>query len=280
MKMDKNIPQAWLKQAPIALSVSVMLEGWIDDAAPGIGPMGNPLRAGTLDLQGRSWADYGPNAGAWRILDLLQRHNVKAVFYTSGIIAERYPQLMQEIAGAGHNVAAHSWTQNMIPAYLDAHEEAQDIERCTLAIERTTGQRPIGWLSPRCTPSADTSRLLAAAGYSWHADIFDRDVPYPLTTSSGTLLAMPFTMEVNDMPLYVRYGNEPQAYTRVLKRIVENWQRVGATPVCLDLTVHAHVFGRPAGAVELLDCLEFLQQRKDAAWLTNHAELAGLYCAG
>ena len=28
---------------PLAISVSVMLEGWTDDSAPGIGPMGNPL---------------------------------------------------------------------------------------------------------------------------------------------------------------------------------------------------------------------------------------------
>ncbi len=30
--------------------------------------MGNVLKAGTLDLQGRSWADYGAKAGAWRRL--------------------------------------------------------------------------------------------------------------------------------------------------------------------------------------------------------------------
>jgi len=34
---------------PLALSVSVMLEGWTDDSAPGIGPMGNPLKSGVLD---------------------------------------------------------------------------------------------------------------------------------------------------------------------------------------------------------------------------------------
>jgi hypothetical protein len=38
----------------LALSVSVMLEGWTDGAAPEIGPMSNPLRSGVLDLQGRS----------------------------------------------------------------------------------------------------------------------------------------------------------------------------------------------------------------------------------
>ena len=67
-----------------------MLEGWSDDSAPGIGPMGNPPKAGVLDLQARSWAEYGPKVGAWRLLDML-RADVRAVFYVSGILAERYP---------------------------------------------------------------------------------------------------------------------------------------------------------------------------------------------
>ena len=83
---------------PLALSVSVMLEGWTDDSAPGIGPMGNPLKAGVLDLQARSWAEYGPKVGAWRLLDILQRLEVRSVFYVSGILAERYPESGRFIA--------------------------------------------------------------------------------------------------------------------------------------------------------------------------------------
>ena len=87
---------------------------------------------------------------------------------------------------------------------------------------------PLGWLSPRCTPSAHTSRLLARAGFRWHADMFDADLPYRIDTAEGSLVGMPFTMEVNDMPLYVRYGNEPEAFTRTLARIVEGWDRLGS----------------------------------------------------
>ena len=50
------LPAGWPAGKSLAVSVSVMLEGWTDNAAPGVGPMGNVLKAGTLDLQGRSWA--------------------------------------------------------------------------------------------------------------------------------------------------------------------------------------------------------------------------------
>ena len=81
------------------------------------------------------------------------------------------------------------------------------------------------------------------------------------------------------MPLYVRYGAEPEAFTRILERIVGNWPRLGRPAGCLDITVHAHVFGRPFGAIEFLNCLE-AAQRYEWAWLTDHLTLAGLCKAG
>ena len=277
MTPAKALPAGWPRDRPLAVSVSVMLEGWTDDSAPGIGPMGNPLKAGILDLQARSWADYGPKVGAWRILDILAARNLRAVFYVSGILAERYPDLMRAIAGAGHVVAAHGWGQNIIPAYQTADEETNDLARCVGSIERSAGTRPLGWISPRCTPSARTSELLSRNGFEWHADFFDSDLPYRRTTPTGAITAVPFTMEVNDMPLYVRYGSEPEAFTRILERIVANWPKLGRPAGCLDITVHAHVFGRPVGALEFMHALEVAEHYRDWTWLTDHRMLADLF---
>ncbi len=270
------LPAGWPDGRPLAISVSVMLEGWTDDAAPGIGPMGNPLKAGVLDMQARSWAEYGPKVGAWRLLDILAREKVRAVFYVSGILGERYPELMREIVRAGHVLAAHGWSQHIIPAYQTAEEEKRDLERCAKAVGQG-GRRIAGWLSPRCTPSARTSDLLAEAGFDWHADFFDEDLPSRRRTEAGPITAVPFTMEVNDMPLYVRYGSEPEAFTRTLERIVANWPALGSRPGCLDITVHAHVFGRPMGAIEFAKSLEVARRHAGWAWLTDHCALAELY---
>jgi hypothetical protein len=256
-----------------------MLEGWAAPDAPGIGPMGNPLKPGTVDLQARSWADYGAKVGAWRLLDLLDQEDVRAVFYTSGVVAENYPDLTAAIARRGHVVAAHGWSQGTLPAYLTEAAEAADIARCVDVLQGATGMHPAGWLSPRCTPSAHTSRLLVEAGFRWHAEMFDSDLPYPIATGSGSLLGVPFTMEVNDMPLYVRYGNEPDAFTRTLEKIVSGWPRLGSPFGCLDITVHAHVFGRPYGALALLDSLAVVK-RHGWCWLTDHARLTDVFTGG
>lgn len=273
-----EVPATWPAQRPLAVPISIMLEGWADGSAPGIGPMGNPLKAGVLDTQAVSWAEYGAKVGAWRMLDVLDRHQARAVFYVSGIVAERYPDLLAAITQQGHVVAGHSWTQGTIPAYLSPEEERRDIARCTDILTQTSGSRPRGWISPRCTPSAVTSQLLVEAVYAWHADTFDADVPYRKDTPAGPIVAMPFTMDINDMPLSVRYGNVPEAYTQALARVLDNWGLLG-TPACLDMTLHAHVFGRPAGAIEFIHAIDLVRRHEQVAWLTHHAELSDMMAA-
>jgi hypothetical protein len=255
-----------------------MLEGWTDDAAPGLGPMGNPLRAGVYDTQAKSWAEYGAQTGAWRLLDVLADTDVKAVFYVSGILAERNADLMKAIAQQGHIVAAHAWSQHIIPAYQTRDEELSDLKRCIKVLEQTSGMRPQGWISPRATPSLQTPELLAEEKMTWFVDVFDRDMPYTIDTAKGSVLAIPFTMEVNDFPLLVRYGNEPEAFVRTLSHLLDGWSDIGNPAACLDLTAHAHVFGRPAGAMAFKKALRLVRDNP-LTWVTHHEEVASLYKA-
>lgn len=276
--MSMTLPSGWPDARTLAVSVSVMLEGWSEGAAPGVGPMGNVLKAGTLDLQGRSWAEYGAKAGAWRLLDILAAEQVRAVFYVSGVLAEQYPDLMRSIVAAGHNLAAHGWSQHIIPATQDEATERADLHRCLTVLEATSGMRPRGWISPRCTPSAHTTELLRAAGLAWHSDFFDEDLPRLVQTAAGSITAIPFTMEMNDMPMSVRYGNEPETYTRTLQRILEGWSGLPPRPACLDVTVHAHVYGRPMGAIEFANSLRAVKA-SGSAFLTEHDALGAMFAA-
>ena len=244
-----DMPAAWPTDRPIAMSVSVMLEGWTDDAAPGIGPMGNPLRAGVFDTQAKSWADYGAKTGAWRLLDVLADTDTQAVFYVSGVLAERNAELMQAISAQGHVVAAHAWSQHIIPAYQTRDEELADLKRCRAVLERTSA-------SAHGDGSAARDAEPAHAGAARRRRIWlvrRRVRPGPalssIQTAAGPIVGLPFTMEINDFPLLVRYGNEPEAFVRTLKSLLDGWRSIRSPFAAVDLTAHAHVFGRPAGAM-------------------------------
>jgi peptidoglycan/xylan/chitin deacetylase (PgdA/CDA1 family) len=270
-------PGFWPEGRSLAVSVNVMLEQWSDDVAPGLGPMGNPLRAGVLDTQARSWAAYGPNAGAWRILDVLAANGTKALFYVSGILAERHAPLIKAIHGAGHALACHGWAQEILPIYQSREDETRDLDRTAAAILAAAGVKPRGFLSPRCTPSASTQEILAERGYLWHADIFDADLPYRLNTPAGALVAVPFTMEINDLPMAVRYGNAWDAFPSALQFVLDGAAELAAKPACIDVTVHAHLFGRPGGALALSQALKLARRHDRHVFLTTHADLAAAF---
>ncbi len=149
----------------------------------------------------------------------------------SGIFGERTPAMVRAIVEAGHEIVAHSFTQDTIPAQLTAEQVRADIARTTAALEAACGQRPRGWISPRGTPSADSAAFLVEAGYLWQGDVFDDDRPYLQIFDAGRLVAIPLTMEINDLPHAMRFGRSPAQYVELfdqaLEHMLERRQRGG-----------------------------------------------------
>ena len=263
----------WPGRRRLAANFRFAFEGWSDGHWPGTSPMGNPLKAGIPDLNAIGWAEYGHRRGVFRLLKTFARHRVRATVMVSGIMAERHPETVRRIHEAGHEVAAHSYAMDVVPAYLDEAAERANIRRTTGLIERATGTRPEGWVSPRATPSPNTGRLLAEEGYLWHGDTLNDDLPYLVEFGADAIVAIPSTMEINDLPLYMRHGQPPG----LLVELFEDWLAYGraheAEVLKIDPTVHAHVFGRPIGAA-VLDRLLAIATAADDLWIATRAEVA------
>jgi peptidoglycan/xylan/chitin deacetylase (PgdA/CDA1 family) len=261
----------WPGGKRIAVFFRVSFEWWSDGKWPGIGPMGNPLKAGVPDLNAIGWAEYGHRRGIHRILDVLARQDIKATINVSGIMAERYPGTVRKIAEAGHEIVAHSYTMDMIPAYLTEDEERENIRHTTDLIERAAGIRPTGWISPRSTPSLRTPKLLAEAGFEWHGDTLNDDLPYVVEFGDRAIVAFPNNTEVNDLPLYMRHGNAPQ----VMFDIFEHWLRCAREretgPVRMDPAIHAHVFGRSPGLFVYERIIEVAKESADV-WIGTRSQ--------
>jgi peptidoglycan/xylan/chitin deacetylase (PgdA/CDA1 family) len=263
----------WPGGKRIAVFFRVSFEWWSDGKWPGIGPMGNPLKAGVPDLNAVGWAEYGHRRGIHRVLDVLARQEIRATINVSGILAERYPEVVKRIAEEGHDVVAHSYTMDVIHAYLNEDEERANIVRTTDLLERATGKRPTGWISPRSTPGPRTPRLLAEAGYDWHGDTLNDDLPYLVNFGERSIVAFPNNTEVNDLPMYMRHGQPP----RVMLEVFEDWlecarlREKGAVRV--DPAIHTHVFGRPLGCSVYERIMEVAKAATDV-WIGTRSEAA------
>lgn len=256
----------------IAVVFNIAYEAWSDGKAPGIGPMGNVLKPGYFDTNAHSWATFGPVRGIQRLIGIAEAHGIKTSVMVSGVLAERYPDTVRMIHARGHEVLAHSWGMDVIPVYLDEAAERANIRSNVAALEGVTGVRPVGWISPRGTGSLASPRLLAEEGFLWHGDCNDDDLPYVIERGGRRLVAIPLTMDVNDLPHSIRYGNPPRALLELFTDTLAAARR-DEVPLMIDVTAHTHVYGRAFGAWVFGEAMRLAQRARDV-WIGTRAEMA------
>jgi len=260
----------WPGQKRVAVIFNTCLEAWSDGKAPGISPMGNPLPAGVLDNMAISWAAYGYQRGIYRLLDAFEKHGIASSVLVNAVIAERAPEAVRAVFQGGHELVSHSYAMDVIPVLLDEAAEKANIQRCVELLEGASGAQVCGWLSPRGTPSANTPRLLAEAGFVWYGDVFDQDLPYIQQAGGKTIVAIPLNTDVNDMP-FMKYGAPPRQMLDSFMQNLEVADASGETCV-IDVTNHAHIFGRPRGAYFYAQIMA--EAVRSGAWIATRAQVA------
>lgn len=143
--------------------------------------------------------DYGNRVGIYRLLDALAKAGARASVAANSAIAGRYPRLIEDIVGAGHEIIAHATDMNAtIATGLPEADERRIIADSLDGIERATGTRPTGWLSIARSQSFRTPALLAEAGLTYMCDWVNDDLPYRMTTEGGPILNLPLNHELSD----------------------------------------------------------------------------------
>jgi peptidoglycan/xylan/chitin deacetylase (PgdA/CDA1 family) len=263
---------SWPGGRKVAVIFDIAFERWSDGKAPPIGPMGNPLPPGAFDTNALSWGAFGSVRGIGRLLDILARQKIQSSVMTSGAFSETAPDAVKRIADEGHEIVAHCWAQDVIPAKLLPDEVRLDIQKTTDALTSISGAPVKGWISPRGTPHADGARLLLEAGYDWQGDVFDDDRPYMQDFDKGSLVGIPLTMEVNDLPHAMRYGRSPRQFVELFDDTLEAALAMNE-PLVMDVTAHCHCYGHANGA----HAYELIAQKakvRDDIWIARRDEIA------
>lgn len=108
-----------------------------------------------------------------KTLDLLDEFNVKATFFVLGWIADKQPEIVQEVARRGHEIANRGYYHRSIHQMTPA-EFRDDLLRAHEALERASGTRICGyrvahqWLTPSDFWALE---VLAGEGYAYDSSI-------------------------------------------------------------------------------------------------------------
>src|SRR5690606_27784962 len=117
-------------------------------------------------------------------------------FALNGSCCELYPKVCQAALDAGWDFMGHGFVQQ--PMHRTDDQKAA-IAATVAAIKAVTGKPPRGWESPGLTETDETLDLLAEAGIEYVADWVLDDQPVSLNTRAGSIVSVPYTVEINDV---------------------------------------------------------------------------------
>ncbi len=254
--------------ARIAVWVIVNVEVWDFNA-----PMPRTIipypqgRVVIPDVANYSWFDYGARVGFWRLKEVLDAHGIKATLSLNATVCEAYPRLVEESRKSGWEFLAHSFTQRV----MSLEEDEREVVRRTLAlIERTTGRAPRGWMGPGLSETFDTPDILAEEGIEYVADWVNDDQPYPMKVRQGTLISIPYTLEINDITIYlIQQHRSPELFERARDQFDTLYREGAETARVMAIAVHPYVTGAPHRIKYFDQIFAYMKQHEGVLFVTG-----------
>ena len=269
---------AWPGGRRIAVTFNIMHE-WESV------PRSNAIRkrelsadAATIDFLALGARQYGANFGFKRLLDILEKFDVKVTVLTSGLMAELFPATLKEAIARGHEVACHHWDQSRHPfEYTTMDEEHDAIVKSIDAIERATGQRPLGYMSPGPRPSHNTLEICASLDFVWNGDYCDSDIPYLMDVKGKKIVSIGYVRPGytdNDLMPLGLVGALEQLKTEFDAHFTESAHH----PMKFRYAMHNFTGGRPGMATVFERFLEYVKNHPDV-WLCRCIDIAKFWAA-
>jgi len=279
-----NRPQAaWPGRARIAVNFVFNYEEGSEYSIPDGDPQSETgllegsstaVPPGTRDLYAETLYEFGSRVGFWRLHRLFQEFGLPVTIFGCALALERNPQVAEAIAMAEYDICCHGWRWEKHWLLSEA-EEREHIARAITSIERSTGQRPLGWYC-RTGPSVNTRRLVIEhGGFLYDSDSYADELPYWTHDHGKPHLVVPYTMDVNDGKFANPAGySQGEDFFQYLRDTFDCLYREGAeTPGMMSVGLHMRLAGRPGRAEGLRRFLNYLTGFSDV-WVCKRIDIA------
>lgn len=188
---------------------------------PGEGAASSRAPAGPLALT----FNDGPDAAVTpRLLDLLDRHGVRATFFFSGAAAQRHPDLVRRAAEAGHEIANHGWDDRLLVG-LSLAENTRAIGRAQDVLAGLAGTPP-RLFRPQGA-AWDAASLTAARRLGLDLVLWTNIGAEDLPGVDAETLARRLERSAYPGAIVMLHADNPAA-VQVLERLLPRWLEAGA----------------------------------------------------
>lgn len=231
-----------------------------------------------------SMGQYGMTRGLERILDTLDRYNIKATFFVPGIVAEKYQNDMKTIISKGHEIANHGYKHENL-ALMPYDEQKEVIYKGIKAIEKYCGVTPKGFRAPEGELTIETLQIAKELGVNYSSNLSDDDRPYfKQLNDDKQLLEIPIHWALFDLP-YFAFNYRPafpsgqgriSNYTGVLNNWKDEFFGYHNYGLCYVLQIDPQTIGNPGRAGLLDELLDYINELGDT-WFATGSEMYDYY---
>jgi peptidoglycan/xylan/chitin deacetylase (PgdA/CDA1 family) len=264
---------AWPGENRIAVTFNIMHEWESVPRSTAIRKRDSTAGGAGIDFLALGARQYGANFGFRRLLDILDRYDVRATVLTSGLMAELFPETLRDAAARGHEIACHHWDQSRHPfEYASRDEERDAIVKSIAAIERATGHRPSGYMSPGPRPSPYTLEISASLDFKWNGDYCDSDIPYAIDVNGKKIQSVGYVRPAytdNDLTPFGLAG----AYQQLKDEFDAHYEESAAHPMKFRYAMHNFTGGRPGMAKVFERFLEYVKDHP-GVWFCRCIDMA------
>jgi allantoinase len=231
------------------------------------------------DVLNYAWRDYGARVGIWRMMEILERQGFVATAALNSEACLHYPQIIEEGNRLGWEWMAHGESNSSLFTGMPAEAERPVIAGVLKTIAERTGKAPRGWLGPALTETDNTLDLLAEAGIDYVADWCNDEQPYFMKTKTKPVVAIPYTLEIGDIPIFLEGGGSGEDFYRAVVDQFDALYADGAKNYrILSMALHPFLIGHPFRARHLERALAYIRGH-DAVWITTGSAIVDWYKA-
>jgi peptidoglycan/xylan/chitin deacetylase (PgdA/CDA1 family) len=218
---------------------------------------------------------FAGEVGAPRLLKLFKRMDLQTTWFIPGHSIETFPEQMQAVADAGHEIGIHGYSHEN-PIAMTRQQEEAVLDKSIELVTRLAGKRPSGYVAPWWEFSNVTNELLIERGIVYDHSLMHHDFqPYrvrvgdswtkidyskrpdewmkPLVRGTETgLIELPANWYLDDLPPMMFIKKAPNSQGFVNPRHLEemwrdqfDWVYREYDYAIFPITIHPDVSGRP-----------------------------------
>jgi peptidoglycan-N-acetylglucosamine deacetylase len=241
---------------------------------------------------------FSGEVGTPRLLNLFLKHDIKASWFIPGHSIETFPDSVEQIVAAGHEIGAHGYSHEN-PIAMTPKQEEDVLAKTVELIEAVSGRRPRGYVAPWWEMSAVTADLLKRYGFTYdHSQGYNDFTPFyarvgdewtkidysqdaatwmkPLIRGTEIdLVEIGANWYLDDLPPMMFIKGAPNSHGFVNPRHIEemwrdqfDWVYTNMDYAVFPITIHPDVSGRPQVLLMLERLINYISRHAGVEWMT------------